>query len=223
MGNILKKTMKFTSVAIAALFTATTSAVTLQDDCKGTWCNKGLSYDLDEATLRKAEADNVANTHAFQGATKAHESATSEHDAAAADAAAATAKATARNELTSTAHTDPSYDSKEKTHEQTVYTKWATHDAQLKAADDEIAKTHVLNRNARDLAAATAAKEASDANLKANQQRVAWEKDQLERGENQDRLKFVNENTVAKTSEIDGKHDERERGNGRLLKAIASF
>jgi hypothetical protein len=223
--------MKFTSVAIAALFTATTSAVTLQDDCKGTWCNKGLSYDLDEATLRKAEADNVAKTHAFQGATKAHETATSEHDAAAAkaaetaaaDATAAAAKATARNELTSTAHTDPSYDAKEKTHEQTVYTKWATHDAQLKAADDEIAKTHVLNRKARDLAAATAAKEASDANLKANQERVAWEKDQLERGENQDRLKFVNENTVAKTSEINGKHDERERGNGRLLKAIASF
>merc|ERR1712032_1648299 len=120
-NNILKKTMKFTSVAIAALFTATTSAVTLQDDCKGTWCNKGLSYDLDEATLRKAEADNVAKTHAFQGATKAHESATSEHDAAAAKAAetaAADAKATARNELTSTAHPAPSYDSKEKTHEQ---------------------------------------------------------------------------------------------------------
>merc|ERR1711945_65569 len=52
---------------------------------------------------------------------------------------------------------------------------------------------------ARDLAAATAAKEASDANLKANQERVAWEKDQLERGQNQDRLKHVNENTSAKT------------------------
>ena len=67
-----------------------------------------------------------------------------------------------------TAHTDASYDSKEKAHEQTVYTKWSTHDAQLKAADDLEAKTTILNRKERDLAAATAAKAASDANLKAN-------------------------------------------------------
>ena len=71
--------------------------------------------------------------------------------------------------------------------------------------------------------AVPAAKAASDANLKANQDRVAYEKDQLERGENQDRLKFVNQATAAKTSEIQGKHDERERANGRLLKALASF
>merc|ERR1712153_20632 len=109
------------------------------------------------------------------------------------------------------------------TQESAVKTKWSTHDAQLKAADDEVAKTTVLNRKARDLDAATAAKAASDANLKSNQERVAYEKDQLERGENQDRPKFVNEDTVAKTSEIAGKHDERERGNGRLLKSIASF
>merc|ERR1719198_350360 len=57
----------------------------------------------------------------------------------------------------------------------------------------------------------------------ANHARVAYEKDQLERGQNQDRLKEVNENTSAKTSEILGKHDERERANGRLLKALASF
>merc|ERR1719230_414589 len=97
--------MKFTSLAVAALFLANSSAVLLQkqakDDCGGKWCNKGLAYDLDEGTLRKAEADNVAKTHAFNGATvadgnaKAAESAATAHAAAtaAADAAAASAKA----------------------------------------------------------------------------------------------------------------------------------
>merc|ERR1712032_488321 len=65
-------------------------------------------------------------------------------------------------------------------------------------------------RKQRDLDAATAAKNAADTHLAANDARVAWEKDQLERGQNQDRLKEVNENTSAKTSEINGKHDERE-------------
>merc|ERR550514_1783898 len=55
--------MKFTSVAVAALFLANSSAVLLQkqakDDCGGKWCNKGLAYDLDEATLRKAEANDA--------------------------------------------------------------------------------------------------------------------------------------------------------------------
>merc|ERR1712222_297028 len=63
-----------------------------------------------------------------------------------------------------------------------------------------------LRPEQRDLDAATAAKAAADANLAANDARVAWEKDQLERGQNQDRLKHVNENTSAKTSEIQGKH-----------------
>merc|ERR1712072_981278 len=96
-------------------------------------------------------------------------------------------------------------------------------DASLKADDKKVAGDLIAARKARDLAASTAAKAASDANLKANQERVAYEKDQLERGENQDRLKFVNQATAAKTSEIQGKHDERERANGRLLKALASF
>merc|ERR1712176_485269 len=98
-----------------------------------------------------------------------------------------------------------------------------TLDASLKAADDERAKELIHARKSRDLAASTAAKAASDANLKANQDRVAYEKDQLVKGEDQDRLKFVNEATAAKTSEIQGKHDERERANGKLLKALASF
>merc|ERR1711865_517987 len=119
-------------------------------------------------------------------------------------AALLAAKTQARKDLLDTAHTDAGYDSKEKSHESAV-------------------KTTVLARKARDLDSATAAKAASDANLKSNQDRVAYEKDQLERGENQDRHKFVNEDTAAKTSEIGGKHDERERGNGRLLKSIASF
>merc|ERR1719313_2542 len=175
--------MKFTSVAVLAALFASTNAVLLKDDCKGSWCNKGLPYDLDVPTLNKAEADNVAKTQHFNGATKA---------AAAANAAA-------------------------------VKAKEATLDAKLKADDKKVADDLIAARKARDLAASTAAKAASDANLKANRERVAYEKDQLERGENQDRLKFVNEATAAKTSEIQGKHDERERANGRLLKALASF
>merc|ERR1712238_559666 len=102
---------------------------------------------------------------------------------------------------------------------------------------DKVAKDHAFNgatkahdESASQQAAANAgeaatkaADAAADAKLAANDARVAWEKDQLERGQNQDRSKEVNENTSAKTSEINGKHDERERANGRLLKAIASF
>lgn len=222
--------MKFTSLAVLALFLAESQAVKLNDDCKGKWCNKGLPYDLDVPTLKNAEADNVAKTHALEGAKKAHEAAAAEHAAAtankeataAADAAAGEAKASARADLVSTGHLDAGYAGKEAKHEAAVKAKWSTLDASLKAKDAHEAAAHVLNRKERDLAAAAAAKAASDANLKANQDRVSWEKDQLERGQNQDRLKFVNEDTVAKTSEISGKHDERERGNGRLLKALAS-
>merc|ERR1719281_2440545 len=80
--------MKFTSVAVAALFLANTSAVMLRDDCKGKWCNKGLPYDLDVPTLNKAEADNVAKTQHFNGATKADAVAAADAAAAGADAAA---------------------------------------------------------------------------------------------------------------------------------------
>merc|ERR550514_2629871 len=84
--------MKFTSLAVAALFLANTSAILLQkqakDDCGGKWCNKGLAYDLDEATLRKAVADN--NAIAAHASSTQHAS-----DTAAANAAAGEAKAAA--------------------------------------------------------------------------------------------------------------------------------
>merc|ERR1719506_1670730 len=198
--------MKFT---IAALLVASTSAVTLQDDCGGKWCNKGLAYDFDEPTRNAAKADDVAKTHAFNGATKAHD------EAAAAQAAA---------KFAGTAYTDrPAFQAAEAANGAAVKAKEASLDAHLKAFDDKVAKDLVEARKQRDLDAATAAKNAADANLAANDARVAWEKDQLERGQNQDRLKHVNENTSSKTSEIQGKHDERERANGRLLKALASF
>merc|ERR1719443_1671785 len=178
---------------VAALLIASTNAVTLKDDCGGKWCNKGLAYDFDEPTRNAAHADMVAKTNA------------------AADFAA-------------TPYTDrPAFQAAEATNGAAVKTKEATLDAHLKAFDDKVAKDLIEARKQRDLDAATAAKNAADANLAANNARVAWEKDQLERGQNQDRLKHVNENTSAKTSEILGKHDERERANGRLLKALASF
>merc|ERR1719149_117829 len=87
--------MKFTSVAVAALFLASSSAVLLQkqakDDCGGKWCNKGLAYDLDEATLRKAEANDAAKTQHMNGSTVADNQAAANHAAASADLAAKTA------------------------------------------------------------------------------------------------------------------------------------
>merc|ERR1719230_813816 len=201
--------MKFT---IAALLVASTSAVTLKDDCGGKWCNKGLAYDFDEPTRNAAHADMVAKTHAFNGATKA------------ADAAAGAAKAEAAAKFAATPYTDrAAFGAAEAANGAAVKAKEATLDAHLQAFDDKVAKDLIEARKQRDLDAATAAKNAADANLADNNARVAYEKDQLERGQNQDRLKHVNENTSAKTSEILGKHDERERANGRLLKAIASF
>merc|ERR1711934_1214341 len=201
MGNIL--IMKFTSLAVAALFLANTSAVKLNDDCNGKWCNKGLAYDLDEATLRKAEADNAAKTQHFNGATTAAANAAAAMGAATSQAgatAAADAAAAADKAATAAAHAAADYKDRasfrgaEAAKDAAVHAKEAALDASLKAADD---------------------------NLKSNQERVAYEKDQLVKGEDQDRLKHVNENTAAKTSEIQGKHDERERANGRLLKALA--
>merc|ERR1719172_48902 len=221
--------MKFT---VAALLVASTSAVLLKDDCGGKWCNKGLAYDFDEPTRNAAHADIVAKTHAFNGATKAHDeaaaaqAAANAHEAAtkAADAEAGKAKTDAAAAFAGTSYKDhPAFEKAEAANGAAVIKKEETLDAHLKAFDDKVAKDLIEARKQRDLDAATAAKNAADAKLADNNARVAWEKDQLERGQNQDRLKHVNENTSAKTSEILGKHDERERANGRLLKAIASF
>merc|ERR550514_909355 len=189
--------MKFTSVAVAALFLANSSAVLLQkqakDDCGGKWCNKGLAYDLDEGTLRKAEASAAAADHHFNGATVARDTAKDAHAAAtaaatataSADATAGGAKSDASAGLAGTDYKNrPAYEGARGANEAAVHAKEAALDASLKAHDD--------------------------ANLKNNQDRVAWEKDQLMKGQDQDALKFVNENTAAKTSEIQGKHDERE-------------
>merc|ERR1712046_201782 len=170
-------------------------------------------------------------THAFNGATKAHDeaaaaqAAANAHEAAtaAADAAAGKAKADAAAAFAGTSYKAPGFPAAEAANGAAVKAKEASLDAHLKAFDDKVAKDLIEARKQRDLDAATAAKNAADAHLAANDARLAWEKDQLERGQNQDRLKHVNENTSAKTSEILGKHDERERANGRLLKALASF
>merc|ERR1712222_262175 len=160
-------TMKFT---VAALLVASTSAVTLNDDCKGKWCNKGLAYDFDEPTRNAAYADKVAKDHAFNGATKAHnEAAASQAAATAAEAATAAADAAAGKEKADGANGAA------------VKAKEASMDAHLKAFDDKVAKDLIEARKQRDLDAATAAKAAADANLAANDARVAWEKDQLER------------------------------------------
>jgi len=65
--------MKFTSIAVLALFLAESQAVKINDVCgsDGHWCNKGLPYDLDEGTLRKAEADNAHKNDLFDEATRA--------------------------------------------------------------------------------------------------------------------------------------------------------
>merc|ERR1711935_194505 len=219
---------KFT---VAALLIAGSNAVLLQDDCGGKWCNKGLAYDFDEPTRNAAHADKVAKDHAFNGATKAHDQSASAQAAAnaaeaatkAADGAAGQAKSDTAGAFAGTSYKSPAYPGAEAAKNAAVVAKEASLDAHLKAFDDKVEKDLVEARKQRDLDAATAAKAAADAKLAANDARVAWEKDQLERGQNQDRAKEVNENTSAKTSEINGKHDERERANGRLLKAIASF
>merc|ERR1719487_720468 len=141
--------MKFTSLAVAALFLANSSAVLLKDDCKGKWCNKGLPYDLDVPTLNKAEADNVAKTQHFNGATTADNNAAAAHAAstaaagatAAADAAAGDAKAGAAAAFAGADYKDRgSFKAAEAANQAAVHAKEAALDASLKAADDERAK-----------------------------------------------------------------------------------
>merc|ERR1719469_1130800 len=219
--------MKF---AVAALLFASASAVKLQDDCGGKWCNQGLPYDLDEGTLRKAEADNVAKTDwyehtklALEIAQNAHAASTAASKAAAAaDSAAGTAKS-ASAAFASTSYKDPVFYDKEASNGAAVHAKEDSLDASYKADDDLVAKSLIMERRQRDFDSASAAKASSDANLLANQKRVAFEKDQLLRGQNQDRLKFVNGETAVATSAIQSRHWERQASNGNLLKSLASF
>merc|ERR1719240_1943775 len=161
--------MKF---AIAALLLANTQAVKIGDDCGGKWCNKGLAYDYNEADLNKAKADNVPKTHHFNGSTLsakhaaaaagAHASAT-----AAADAAAGAAKSAAAAEFAGTSYKDKAAFAKaEAANKAAVHAKEAALDASLKAADAKVEADLISARKGRDLAASTAAKNRSDANLK---------------------------------------------------------
>merc|ERR1712194_305048 len=193
MGNIKLKKMKF---AVAALLFASASAVKLQDDCGGKWCNQGLPYDLDEGTLRKAEADNVAKTDWYEHTKLALEISQNAHAAATAASAAGTAKSAASADFASTSYKDPVFYDKESANGAAVHAKEDSLDASYKADDDLVAKSLIMERRQRDFDSASAAKAASDANLLANQKRVAFEKDQLLRGQNQDRLKFVNGDTA---------------------------
>ena len=220
--------MKFTSTLVVALLVATSTAVRLEKkDDNGT----GLSYDLDVPALRKAEADNAAKTQAFNGATAAHSTATNNMNVAktnldsatSANTAALKERTEADDEFKLGNYKKAAFPGQEDRRTTAVGAQDAALNSKLQAFDDHVEKTHIFNRKTRDLNAATAAKDASDANLEANQNRVANEKDQLMRGENQDRLKFVNQDSKAKVSEIQAKHDERERANARLFKALASF
>merc|ERR1719331_1525466 len=158
--------MKF---AIAALLLANTQAVKLQDDCGGKWCNKGLAYDYDEPTLKKAEADNVAKTHHFNGSTMSD---THAKEASAANAAAGTAKAAASAEFAGTSYKDKAAFAKaEAANKAAVKAKEAALDASLKADDSKVEADLISARKGRDLAASTAAKARSDANLKSNRER----------------------------------------------------
>ena len=189
--------MKFASIAVVALFLANTSAIRLEDDCGGKWCNKGLPYDLDEKTLKDAQDDNAAKSMYLKAAKKAQEQAAKDQEDAKdkaestskADDKAKEAKSKLKAEVAGATLTSPAFNDAEVKYKESQKTKQATYDASLNAADAETAATHILNRKNRDLAAATAAKKASDANLAANEARVAKEQDQLHRGENQDRLR----------------------------------
>merc|ERR1719215_1827451 len=208
--------MKF---AIAALLLANSQAVLLQDDCGGKWCNKGLSYDYDEPTLKKAEASAAAKTQHFNGSTlsdtHAKAAASAAASTAAADAEAGAALTASAGKFAATSYKDKAaFKAAEAEHAAAVKTKEATFDAAQKASDDKDAKDLISARKGRDLASSTFNKNRADSVLKSNQERFAFEKDQLERGENQDRLKKVMEDTKAKTSELQDKADQRERANG---------
>merc|ERR1719498_116409 len=109
--------MKFTSVAVLALFLADSQAVLLKKDCGDVGCERHLSYAFDKPTLDKADAHNVAANQHFAGATKAAAAAADAMaaatqkaaDTAAADAAAGAAKADAAAKFAGTSYKSPDF------------------------------------------------------------------------------------------------------------------
>lgn len=191
---------------------------------------KKLPYDLDVPTMDAAIADAAHKNRLNNGAADAHSSATGTADAAtashnaatAANGAAASARAGAKGTFDATDyHNGAEYAANEATHKASVAAHEAATDAQNKAKDQMDHDRIVEDRANRDHAAATAAKNAADANEAANRARVAYEKDQFIRGQNQDRNKHLDETDKANMSRIQDQHDQREAANGRLKKALA--
>merc|ERR1719450_41918 len=103
--------MKFTSLAVLALFLADSQAVLLKKDCGDVGCERHLSYAFDQPTLDKAEAHNVAANQHFAGATKAAAAAADAMAAATSHAAdtAGAAKASAAATFAGTSYKDPGF------------------------------------------------------------------------------------------------------------------
>merc|ERR1719503_334522 len=138
--------MKF--AVLAALF-ATSSAVKINDDCKGDWCNKGLPYDLDKATLDKAQADNDAKTAWYEHTKLAKEIAENAHAAATAAAqaaAAGNAKLAAASDFAATPYKDATFPDKEAANKAAVKAKEGSLEASYVADDDLVAKMLVMER-----------------------------------------------------------------------------
>ena len=174
--------MKFTSFAVVALLVASSQSVVLSNrDDNG----KGVSYALDVPTLKKSELSKEAADAAFNQAVAAQATASKNQAAAsasaaktaAADSTATKAKADADVAHDLGAYKDADFTTKRGTFEDSLKSKEGTHNAKLQAFDKNVVAIHILNRKNRDLAAATASKQLADADLKANQERVAYEKD----------------------------------------------
>merc|ERR1712117_493527 len=98
-----------------------------------------MSYEFNHPDLRAAEADNVAKTQHFNGATKAAADAAA--STAAADAAAGADKTAAAAAFAVTNYHDPGFPAAEAANAAAVKNKEATLDAALKAHDTHVEKT----------------------------------------------------------------------------------
>ena len=191
---------------------------------------KKLPYDLDVPTMDAAIADAAHKNRLNNGASDAHDAATAATNAAtaahSAAASASGASASARGDAKGTFgstdyHDGATYAANEATHKASVFANEAAVDAKNKANDQMVHDQIVEERANRDHEAATAAKNAADANEAANRARVAYEKDQFIRGQNQDRNKHLDEDDKANMSRIQDQTDQRQGANARLKKALA--